>query len=308
MLLKGLYTALVTPFHENGDVNFDGFRQNIQNQLSENVNGIVVLGTTGESPTLSHEEKTALIKVAKDEIQNTSQLIVGTGSYSTAETIKATREAEELGADAVLIMTPYYNRPTQNGIYFHFEAVCNSTAIPICIYNHPGRTGQSITIDTLKRLADLPSIVGIKDCSGSINFMTDLFNELPSINPEFSILTGDDPLTYSLLALGGHGIISAVSNFIPGPMKALIEAGLKEDFIKARELHFQLQSLFKILFVETNPITIKAAMNFVNMAAGPCRLPLCQLEEKNHLELIEILKNIPQTWLGQYGQKKCASC
>ncbi|MBA2367936.1 MAG: 4-hydroxy-tetrahydrodipicolinate synthase [Candidatus Protochlamydia sp.] len=308
MLLKGLYTALITPFKSNGDLDENGLRELLHAQLAHEVDGIVVLGTTGEAPTLSQMEKTKVIQIAREEIQGKCLLIVGTGSYSTQQTIEQTRLAEEMGADAALIVTPYYNKPTQEGLFRHFESICSATSLPVCLYNIQGRTGQNLQTDTLERLMAFDSIIGIKEGSGNISQIGEVIEMVQKTKNDFSVLSADDALTLPLIALGGQGIISVMSNLIPGPMKALTMAAINGNFEYAREWHYRLIPLFKAAFIETNPIPIKAAMSLFGLPAGPCRLPLCELQARNHETLSELINQLPKEWMANYGQTKFASC
>jgi 4-hydroxy-tetrahydrodipicolinate synthase len=308
MKLKGLYTALVTPFTAQGKLDKEGLRNNLRYQLQHRVQGIVVLGTTGEDPTLSPQEKQTVVEIALEEVKGKATLMVGTGSYSTEQTIAATLKAAEMGADGALIVTPYYNKPTQEGLFRHYEAICKAVSLPICIYNIQGRTGQNLHTDTLKRLAHFPSIIGVKEASGNILQINEVIETVGNNNPHFGILSGDDALTLPLMALGGHGIISVVSNLVPGPIQNLVQAALSGDFIHARHLHFALLPLFKVSFIETNPIPIKAAMQICGMAAGSCRLPLCDLESSSFQQLKLVLNSLPPSWIGEYGQAKSSRC
>lgn len=308
MILKGLYTALITPFKSNGELDEEGLRELLHYQLANEVDGIVVLGTTGEAPTLSQTEKIRVIQIAREEIHGKPLLIVGTGSYSTEQTIHHTRLAEELGADAALIVTPYYNKPTQEGLFRHFEAICKATSLPVCIYNIQGRTGQNLQTDTFERLTPFSSIIGIKEGSGSISQIGEVIEMTQKMRNDFSVLSADDALTLPLIALGGHGIISVMSNLIPGPMRALTMAAIEGNFECAREWHYRLLPLFKAAFIETNPIPIKAALALCGMPAGPCRLPLCELQFRHQEALSNIINQLPKEWMANHGKKKLASC
>jgi 4-hydroxy-tetrahydrodipicolinate synthase len=302
MKLEGLYTALITPFDSQGKLDEEGLRHNLRYQIKHKVQGIVVLGTTGEAPTLSHQEKRTVVEISLEEVKGKATLMVGTGSYSTEQTIASTRLAQEMGADAALIVTPYYNKPTQEGLYRHFEAICKAVSIPICIYNIQGRTGQNLQTETLGRLMAFPSIIGIKEASGNILQINEVLEVMRKKRPHFRVVSGDDILTFPLMALGGHGVVSVASNLIPGPILNLVQAALSGDFINARHWHYQLLPVFKAAFIETNPIPIKAAMNLCGMAAGCCRLPLCDLSPTNFQELKQLLNTLPPSWLGEYGQ------
>jgi 4-hydroxy-tetrahydrodipicolinate synthase len=288
--LTGLHTVLITPFHADGSLDSDGMRLLIRRQLASGVDGIVVLGTTGEAPTLSNEESDLLMQLTAEELSgHDTAFIVGTGTYSTANTIEATRRAQQLGADAALIISPYYNKPTQEGIYRHFKAIAEAVDLPLIVYNNPPRTNRNIEIPTLLRLAGIPNIVATKETSGNLLQMADTLLALSEVRPDFLVLSGDDNLTFPLMCLGGHGVCSVASNLLPDQVKALVNATANGDWITARQLHFELLPLFNGLFIETNPIPIKTAMNLYNLSAGPCRLPLCEMQENTLVQLKEIL-------------------
>lgn len=301
MQLESLYTVAITPFDSQGKLDKEGLRINLRNQLKHGIKGIVVLGTTGEAPTLSHQEKQSVIQTAVEEVKGKASLWVGTGSYSTGQTIADTREAQQLGADGALIITPYYNKPTQEGLFRHFAAICDAVEFPICIYNHQGRTGQNLETSTLQRLLAYPSVVGVKESSGSITQINDVIETVGTTAPHVRVLSGDDVLTLPLMALGGHGVFSVISNLIPGPVNQMVQAALKGDFIQARALHYQLLPFFKAVFLETNPIPIKAAMMLCGMPSGGCRLPLCDLAPGHLQKLKQLVSSLPSSWQGQYG-------
>jgi 4-hydroxy-tetrahydrodipicolinate synthase len=286
--LNGVYTALITPFDEQGNLDEEGLRYLIHRQIASHIEGIVPLGSTGESPTVTKEEQKRIISIAREETSNKTLLMVGTGSYSTAQTIENTALAQRLGADCALVVTPYYNKPTQEGLYQHYKALTQAVDLPIVIYNPPHRTGQNLLTDTLIRLLEIPSIIGIKESTGNITQMSEVVEAVREYRPEFHVLTGDDALTLSMMALGGCGVISVVSNLVPDRIRELYIAAANGDFTLARDLHYRLMPLFKAAFIETNPIPIKAAMNFFGLPAGECRLPLCALsfESKAKLELV----------------------
>jgi 4-hydroxy-tetrahydrodipicolinate synthase len=288
---KGVYTALITPFTAEDQIDEEGLRYLIQRQIQGNVDGIVMLGTTGEAPTLSDQEKGKIIQIAKNESRNLTKLIIGTGSYSTKQTIENTLAAEEAGADAALIVTPYYNKPTQEGLYLHFKTITAATKLPLILYNIPGRSSQNLQIETLKRLLEIPSIVGIKEASGNIFQINDVIELVKKTRPEFSVLSGDDALTLPLMTLGGDGVISVVSNIAPKIVRNLIKALFCNDLSLAREIHYHLMPLIKIAFLETNPIPIKAIHELCNLPGGKCRLPLCKLSQENALKIEAQLVN-----------------
>ena len=299
MKLESLYTVVITPFDPQGKLDAEGLRSNLRDQLKHGIKGIVVLGTTGEAPTLSPHEKRTVIETARDELNGKASLWVGTGSYSTEQTIASTLEAQELGADGALIVTPYYNKPTQEGLFRHFASVCEAVDFPICIYNIQGRTGQNLETPTLQRLLHaFPSIIGVKESSGSIMQINDVLEAAGKAHPHVRILSGDDALTLPLMALGGHGIFSVVSNLIPGPVNQMVQAALRGDYTQARALHYQMLPFFKAAFIETNPIPIKAAMMHCGKPAGGCRLPLCELTPANHQKLTQAVNALPSAWIG----------
>ena len=284
MMLRGAYTALVTPFKEDS-VDYEGLRENVRFQLKAGVAGIVPLGTTAETPTLSNEEQEEILKVCVQEAKGKAAIIAGTGSNSTRHTVDNTLRARDLGADAVLIVTPYYNKPTQEGIFRHFEAVARAADIPIVVYNIKGRTGTNIETGTMKRLQEIPQVIGVKEASGDIGQIGDVIGEIQRRNGSFSVLSGDDAMTLPLIALGGRGVISVVSNLVPEAVVKLTATALDGDWARACDLHYELMSLFKAAFIETNPIPIKAAMTICGMAAGSCRLPLCEMAAPNREKL-----------------------
>lgn len=286
--IHGAYTALITPFDERGQLNEEGLRENIRFQISHGIDGIVALGTTGETPTLSHSEQGRIMLIAREETQGKCHFVVGTGTYSTQETIENTLAAQEAGADVALVIAPYYNKPTQEGLYRHFSALAKAVKLPIIVYNHPGRTGQNIQTTTLKRLAAIENIVGVKETSGSIDQMMEVIENILPVRPDFSIISGDDILTYPLLAIGGHGVFSVLSNLLPRQVKNLCDAALDGDYAKARTMHYELLPYLRSIFIETNPIPIKTAMNIVGLPAGPCRLPLCEPSKENFEKLKEL--------------------
>lgn len=290
-MIQGLYTVLTTPFDSVGALDEEGLRQNIRYQLLHQVDGIVALGTTGEAPTLTSSEQQRIISICVKEINGQVPLMVGTGSYSTVEAIEKTRLAAAKGASSALVVTPYYNKPTQEGIYRHFKAIAEAVDIPILVYNIAGRTGQNIATETLKRIAEIPGIAGVKEASGNIHQIMDVIEVMRTFRPEFSIMSGDDALTFPVMTLGGHGTLSVLSNLIPEQVKALVAHLQNGNSAAARQLHYQLLPLFKGAFIETNPIPIKRAMQAWGMPSGPCRMPLCDMSPENEKILLQLLKH-----------------
>ncbi|KAF3362960.1 4-hydroxy-tetrahydrodipicolinate synthase [Chlamydiales bacterium STE3] len=290
----GVYTAVVTPFNEDGTLDLEGLRQNLRLQIASGVTGIVILGTTGEAPTLEEGEKEEIIQTTVEEVKHQATIIVGTGSYSTKKTITATEQAKRLGADGALVVTPYYNKPSQEGLYLHFKAVAEHVDLPLMLYNIQGRTGQNIHTETLKRLALLPNIQAVKEASGNLHQIMDVLAQVLAIRPDFKIFSGDDGLTFPLMTLGGHGVVSVASNLIPNALVEMVNLALANDHLAARKWHFHLLELFKEAFIETNPVPIKRLMQLTGMAAGPCRLPLSPLSAINELKMQTVLEKYQQ--------------
>lgn len=278
--MSKLYTALVTPFLDDLSIDIEGLRKNIQFQIESKTEGVVLLGTTGEAPTIENEEKKELIRAAVEEVEGTSvKLIVGAGSYSTAQTIRNCKEADDLGADELLIVTPYYNKPTQEGLFGHFSAIAECTSLPIIVYNIQGRTGVNMQNETLFRLVEnCPNIIGVKECSGSVAQLSELIETKRNKGLiDFSVFCGDDPLILPAFALGADGIISVAGNVYPREIKGLLELIEEGEIEYARKKYYALLPFLRALFLETNPIPVKEAMNMLGMPAGPCRMPLCKM-------------------------------
>jgi 4-hydroxy-tetrahydrodipicolinate synthase len=288
--LKGAFTALVTPMKENGDIDFDGFRRLVQFQIENGIDGLVPIGTTGETPTLEESEEDRLLDIVMKEAGGRVPVIAGSGSNSTKHAVLYTRRAKDFGADAALVVTPYYNKPNDEGLLRHFEAVAE-VGIPVIVYNIASRTGRNIPVPMMERLAKMPNIAGVKEASGDINQMADVINSLKRTHgSNFTVLSGDDALTLPLLALGGDGVISVISNLVPARVTALVKAGLDGDFETARGIHYELLPLVKAAFIETNPVPIKRALEFAGLPAGPSRLPLGRISEENEKIMRETLK------------------
>ncbi|HOK07004.1 MAG TPA: 4-hydroxy-tetrahydrodipicolinate synthase [Syntrophales bacterium] len=280
-MIKGAIVAIVTPF-KNGQIDEEALRELIEFQIANGTDGIVPCGTTGESPVLSHEEHDRVIEITVDAVKKRVPVIAGTGSNSTEEALRLTRHAYEVGADAALMVCPYYNRPTQEGLYQHYKFIAENVPLPIIIYNIPGRTGVNLLPETLARLAEIPNIVGTKEASGSLKQMHDV---IAKCGPDFSVLSGDDFFTYPLMCLGGHGIISVISNVAPADMAAMVDAFEAGDYQKAKELHFKMVPLVDMLFIETNPVPVKAALAMMGKIEYEVRLPLCKLSAGNYEKL-----------------------
>jgi 4-hydroxy-tetrahydrodipicolinate synthase len=286
-MFEGVFTALITPFKENGDIDEAGLRKFVDFQIDNGVHGLLPMGTTGESPTLNHDEHIEVIRIVAKHVNRRCPVIAGTGSNCTREAINLTKRATDCGVDASLQVAPYYNKPTQEGFYQHFMHIADSVDIPIIIYNIPGRTGKNIENSTMLRLARHPNIIGVKEASGDINQMMDLIARKPQ---SFIVLSGDDNLTFPLMILGGMGVISVASNLVPDRMAAFVGAALKGNIEEARKLHYELLPLFKAMFIETNPIPVKAACALRGLVKEVYRLPLCPMTKENKEKLISVLK------------------
>ena len=284
MQLQGVYTALVTPF-SGGAVDFGKLGELVEMQVSAGVDGIIPVGTTGESPTLTYEEHQQVIETVVKTAAGRCQVIAGTGANSTSEAIAMTKHARAVGADATLQVTPYYNKPTQEGLYRHFSEVADQGGLPVVLYNVPGRTGVAIAIETVVRLCGNNNIVGMKEAGGSVERVSAVLDQC-----DITILSGDDALTLPMMAVGASGIVSVASNLIPAQMKQLTDAMLEGNWMAAQDLHRKYYPLFRDQFVETNPIPIKAAMAMAGMIAEEYRLPLCELSPEHREKLAASLK------------------
>ena len=284
-MFRGAITALVTPFRD-GRLDEDAFRELIDWQIREGVDGVVPCGTTGESATLSHEEHSRVIDIAVDEARGRVPVIAGTGSNSTAEAIRLTRHAKEAGADGALLITPYYNKPTQDGLYAHYRAVAEETKFPLVLYNVPGRTGVNLLPETVARLAGIPEVVGIKEATGDLAQVSEV---LERCGDRITVLSGDDFTVLPLLSLGGRGVISVVSNLVPGDMAGLIRAFERGDLDRARAFHYGMMPLVRACFLETNPIPVKTALARMGRIPFEVRLPLCPMGPENARRLDEVL-------------------
>ncbi len=287
-MFKGSIVAIVTPF-KNGKIDEGKLRELIDFQIASGTAGIVPCGTTGESATLDVGEHEEVIRITIEHTKKRVPVIAGTGSNSTQEAIILTKDAEKSGADASLQVSPYYNRPTQKGLYEHFKAIAQSVKMPIILYNIAGRTGVNIEPDTIAKLAhDCKNIVAVKEASGSLDQMSRIKQLCPR---EFDLISGDDSLTLPVLSIGGTGVISVVANIVPQDVAGLVSAFLKGDLKKAQELHFKLLPLIKAVFLETNPIPIKTAMGLLGMSDPSLRLPMCPMSADNLEKLKQTLRD-----------------
>src|SRR6185369_3308266 len=286
-MFRGTYTAIVTPFRD-GEIDVPALEALIEGQIADAVSGVVAVGTTGESPTLSAAEREQVIRIAVEVGKGRCQVLAGTGSNSTSATIAATRAAEKMGVDGMLVVAPYYNKPSQEGLFRHFQAVAQATSAPIMLYNIPGRCAVDIGPETVERLAmDCANIVAIKEASGSVDRVSELRARLPDA---FTILSGDDGLTLPFLSVGAVGVVSVASNLLPREMCNLVDAFVNGDLKRAEGLHRKLYWLFKDLFIEPNPVPIKTALSWRGTILAEVRLPLCEMSAANQARLRKTLE------------------
>jgi 4-hydroxy-tetrahydrodipicolinate synthase len=284
---SGSLVALITPFKEStGELDEDALRRLVEYHVRNGTNGLVPCGTTGESVTLDDDEHGRVIQIVVETAAGRVPVVAGTGTNSTAKTIKHSKHAKELGADGLLVVTPYYNRPTQAGLYLHYEAIAKAVDLPIVVYNVPSRTGTNLLPETLARLAKIESIVAVKEAAGSMDQVSQIVESCP---PDFAVLSGDDSLTLPMLALGGAGVISVVANIAPRAMSDLVAAYRGGDLGRARDLHYRIFDLCRAMFLETNPIPVKTAAGLIGLCSAKMRLPMCPLGEANVAKLKQAL-------------------
>jgi 4-hydroxy-tetrahydrodipicolinate synthase len=284
MQLTGVYTALVTPF-SNGEVDYAKLSELVEIQIAAGVDGIVPVGTTGESPTLSYSEHRKVIEEVIKAAGKRCKIIAGTGANSTAEAVELTKYAKAAGADASLQVTPYYNKPTQEGLYRHFSTVADEAGLPVVLYNVPGRSGVPIAVDTIARLSENTNVAAVKEAGGSAERVSRILDVC-----DITVLSGDDALTLPMMAVGAKGIISVASNIIPAQMKAMVDAFAANDAEKAMDIHLKYYCLFRDQFIETNPIPIKTALALAGVIKEEFRLPICEISPANREKLIASLK------------------
>ena len=281
-MIKGSMVALVTPFTEDGSVNFKRVRELVEWHIQEGTDAVLVLGTTAETPTLTTEEEDEIVRIAIEQNAGRVPIVVGSGSNNTAKAIETSLKYEKMGADALLVISPYYNKANKQGMIQHFLAVADAVNTPIILYNVPARTGISISYEVLEAVCKHKNIVGIKEASGDMSLVSK-FSKL--IDDDFTIYSGNDDINVPLMSLGGGGVISVLANILPGVSHDMAAAALEGDFVKAREIQLKYMDLINALFIETNPIPVKEAMNMLGLEAGGYRLPLYPMEEKNRAVL-----------------------
>ena len=288
MRFEGTYVAMVTPFDDDKQIDEEGFRSNINYLIDQGVDGLVGAGTTGESATLNHEEHQKIIEILVDEVDGRVTAIAGTGSNATSEALSLTKFAADAGADGALLITPYYNKPQQHALVDHYGTIAAKCDIPLIAYNVPSRTGSDIAVETAVELAKIDGIEAIKEASGSVDKVSDLYRALTheGLEDDFNILSGEDSLTLPLMSVGVTGVISASANIDAKRMSLMVNSVLNDDFTRAMELHYEMVELIRALFIESNPVPVKTAMNLMGLPAGPFRQPLCEMKEDN----LEILK------------------
>ena len=288
----GCGTALVTPFTTEGKLDEASVTRLARRQIDRGVHSLVPCGTTGESPSLSHAEKIKVIELVVKEANGQVPVLAGAGSYDTQTAVTLVADMAQAGVDGVLSVTPFYNKPTQEGLYRHFETIANSTDLPIVLYNVPSRTGCNIQPATLQRLASIPNIVGIKEASGNLLQMWEICRSIPD---DFSVLAGDDAFTLPLIALGGHGVISVVANETPTEMASLVDLATATNFTEARKVHEQLLPLMQVNFIESNPIPVKAAMAALGLLEEIYRLPMVSPTDESRAQINDVLNNLKLT-------------
>lgn len=287
MLFQGCGTALVTPFRPDGSLDERTLRSLVKRQIDEGINFLVPCGTTGENPTMSHAEHLRVVEITLEEAKGRVPVLAGAGGYNTAEVIELAKEIKAMGADGILSVTPYYNKPTQEGLYQHYKAIAAAVKTPIVVYSVQGRTGVNVEPATLKRLSEIEYVIGVKEASGNISQMAQVVQQAPS---SFAVLCGDDSISIPLISLGGHGVISVVANEIPGEFTELIQRALRNDFAGARELQRKYLPLMEVNFVESNPIPVKQAMALMGLLEPVWRLPMCAPSSASVAKIEKVLE------------------
>ena len=288
MNFEGTYVAMVTPFTEDREIDEEGFRSNINYLIEKGVNGLVGAGTTGESATITHDEHQKIIDILVDEVDGRVQTVAGTGSNATSEALSLTKYAYDAGADSALLITPYYNKPQPKGLIEHYGIIAGAVDIPIIAYNVPSRTGTDMNVETIVELAKIDGVDAVKEASGSVDKVSDIYKALSheGLEDDFNILSGEDSLTLPLMAVGATGVISASANIDARRMVLMVDSVLNDDYTRAMELHYEMVELIRALFIESNPVPVKTAMNIMGLPSGPLRQPLAEMTDEN----LEILK------------------
>jgi len=288
MKFEGTYVAMVTPFTKDLEIDEEGFRSNINYLIDKGVTGLVGAGTTGESATVTHEEHQKIIDILVDEVDGRVETVAGTGSNATSEALSLTKYAYDAGADSALLITPYYNKPQQHGMVQHYKTIAEAVDLPLIAYNVPSRTGINMDVETIVELAKVDGVDAVKEASGSVDKVSDIYKALTheGLEDEFSILSGEDSLTLPLMSVGATGVISASANVDAKRMVLMVDSILNDDYTRAMELHYEMVELIRALFIESNPVPVKTAMNIMGLPSGPLRQPLAEMKPEN----VEILK------------------
>ncbi len=293
MKLEGTIVAMITPFNDTDGVNENGFRENINYLIERGVSGVLAAGTTGESATITHDEQRRMIDIMVDEVNGKVKSIAGAGSNSSKEALGLVEYAENAGADAALVITPYYNKPQPHGLYAHYKMLTESTNIPIIVYNVPSRTGTDIDVDTIGRVAELDNIIAIKEANPDLDKVSQIMKKLEALgNTDFNVISGNDNLTLPMISLGAKGVISVLGNVDPARMSALVRNALEGDYDEAGRIHYELYDLMKVLFIESNPVPAKEALNLMGRPAGNVRMPLGSLKDENKTQLMKVLQDL----------------
>jgi 4-hydroxy-tetrahydrodipicolinate synthase len=288
-MFTGCGTALVTPFRQDGSLDEQTLRRLVRRQVAAGIDFLVPCGTTGESPTLTHGEHLRVVEITLEEAEDKVPVLAGAGGYNTQKVIDLARELEAMGVDGILSVTPYYNKPTQEGLYLHYKAIAAALQLPVIVYSVQSRTGINVEPATLARLAAIDNVIGVKEASGNISQMAQVVHQVPD---GFLVLCGDDSITIPLMALGGKGVISVVANETPAEMASLTQACLTGDFARAREIQRRYLPLMEINFIESNPIPVKAAMNMMGLLEASWRLPLCPPKPENRARIEKVLDSV----------------
>ncbi len=293
MNLKGTTVAMVTPFTKEDGVDEAGMRENINYLIDNGVDGLLAAGTTGESATITHDEQRKMIDILVDECNGRVKAIAGAGSNSSKEALGLVQYAENAGADAALVITPYYNKPQQHGLYEHYKMLEESTNIPIIVYNVPSRTGTDIDVETIVEVAKLDKIVAIKEANPDMDKVSATLKGLQDQDVKnFMVISGNDNLTLPMISMGAMGVISVIANVDPARMSQMVNAALEGDFIRAKELHYELYDLMKVLFIESNPVPTKDSLNMIGRPAGHVRMPLAPMKDESTVKLTKVLKDL----------------
>ena len=292
MKFEGTYVAMVTPFTKDLEIDEEGFRSNINYLIDKGVTGLVGAGTTGESATVNHEEHQKIIDILVDEVDGRVETVAGTGSNATSEALSLTKYAYDAGADSALLITPYYNKPQQHGMIQHYGTIAEAVDIPLIAYNVPSRTGINMDVETIVELAKIDGVDAVKEASGSVDKVSDIYKALSNegLEDDFSILSGEDSLTLPLMAVGATGVISASANVDARRMVLMVDSILNDDYTRAMELHYEMVELIRALFIESNPVPVKTAMNIMGLPSGPLRQPLAPMLDEHVDILKEALK------------------